>query len=49
MVTQHEKATAFKALHDSGQSFIIPNPWDQGSALMLQKLGFKALAGRCVR
>lgn len=44
MVTQHEKAMAFKALHDSGQSFIIPNPWDQGSALMLQKLGFKALA-----
>ena len=44
MTTQYEKAIAFKALHDSGQSFIIPNPWDQGSALMLQELGYQALA-----
>ena len=41
---QLDKAQAFKALHDSGETFIIPNPWDAGSALMLQELGFKALA-----
>ena len=34
---------AFKALHASG-CFIIPNPWDTGSARYLQGLGFKALA-----
>lgn len=33
----------FRALHDSG-CFVIPNPWDVGSALALQGLGFKALA-----
>jgi 2-methylisocitrate lyase-like PEP mutase family enzyme len=35
--------TAFRALHESG-CFVIPNPWDVGSALYLQHLGFKALA-----
>jgi len=34
---------AFRALHDTG-CFIIPNPWDVGSARMLQALGFQALA-----
>src|ERR1700732_3023483 len=34
---------AFRALHESG-CFVIPNPWDVGSALYLQSLGFKALA-----
>lgn len=34
---------AFRALHDSG-CFVIPNPWDIGSAKYLQKLGFRALA-----
>src|SRR5215468_4859531 len=34
---------AFKALHASG-CFIIPNPWDVGSARYLQGMGFKALA-----
>jgi 2-methylisocitrate lyase-like PEP mutase family enzyme len=34
---------AFRQLHESG-CFIIPNPWDAGSALYLQRLGFKALA-----
>jgi 2-methylisocitrate lyase-like PEP mutase family enzyme len=34
---------AFRALHESG-SFVIPNPWDIGSAKYLQHLGFKALA-----
>jgi 2-methylisocitrate lyase-like PEP mutase family enzyme len=34
---------AFRRLHESG-CFVIPNPWDQGSAKYLEKLGFKALA-----
>jgi 2-methylisocitrate lyase-like PEP mutase family enzyme len=38
-----EKRRAFRALHASG-CFAIPNPWDIGSALYLQSLGFKALA-----
>jgi 2-methylisocitrate lyase-like PEP mutase family enzyme len=41
--TQHEKAAAFRALHDAG-AFIIPNPWDAGSAKVLAALGFAALA-----
>lgn len=41
--TQREKAEAFRALHE-GEAFIIPNPWDTGSAKVLQALGFKALA-----
>ena len=41
--TQHEKAAAFRALHE-GEPFVIPNPWDAGSARMLEALGFKALA-----
>jgi len=44
MATQYEKAVAFKALHDASESFIIANPWDQGSALMLQNAGYNALA-----
>ena len=43
MTSQADKATAFKALHDEG-TFVIPNPWDAGSARLLQGLGFKALA-----
>jgi 2-methylisocitrate lyase-like PEP mutase family enzyme len=38
-----EKRKAFHALHASG-CFVIPNPWDAGSARYLQSLGFKALA-----
>jgi 2-methylisocitrate lyase-like PEP mutase family enzyme len=38
-----EKRRAFRKLHQSG-CFIIPNPWDPGSARYLQSLGFKALA-----
>ena len=38
-----EKRRSFRALHASG-CFVIPNPWDVGSALALQSLGFKALA-----
>jgi 2-methylisocitrate lyase-like PEP mutase family enzyme len=43
-MTQHEKAEAFRALHE-GDPFIIPNPWDAGSAKVLAALGFRALAG----
>jgi 2-methylisocitrate lyase-like PEP mutase family enzyme len=38
-----EKRVAFRALHEQG-CFLIPNPWDTGSARYLQSLGFKALA-----
>jgi 2-methylisocitrate lyase-like PEP mutase family enzyme len=38
-----EKADAFRALHE-GEPFVIPNPWDAGSAKVLAALGFKALA-----
>ncbi len=34
---------AFRALHERG-CFVIPNPWDRGSALLLERLGFRALA-----
>ncbi len=44
MKNQQEKCEAFKQLHHTGQAFIIPNPWDIGSARVLQGLGFKALA-----
>ena len=43
MLTQDEKAADFRALHE-GEAFIIPNPWDAGSAKVLEALGFKALA-----
>ncbi len=38
-----DQRRSFRALHDSG-CFVIPNPWDVGSAVWLQGLGFKALA-----
>ncbi len=41
--TLREKRARFRALHNDG-CFLIPNPWDVGSARMLQHLGFKALA-----
>ena len=43
-VTQQEKAALFRALHDRPGSFVIPNPWDVGSARILAGLGFPALA-----
>ncbi len=43
-VTQNEKAARFRALHDGPGAFVIPNPWDVGSAQLLAGLGFKALA-----
>jgi 2-methylisocitrate lyase-like PEP mutase family enzyme len=39
-----QKAEQFRALHRPGQPFIIPNPWDAGSARVLAGLGFQALA-----
>lgn len=43
-MTEPTAAAAFRALHEDAGSFVIPNPWDRGSARMLAKLGFKALA-----
>jgi 2-methylisocitrate lyase-like PEP mutase family enzyme len=44
MTTQTEKGKAFRALHQRNQAFIIPNPWDIGTARLLAHLGFEALA-----
>jgi 2-methylisocitrate lyase-like PEP mutase family enzyme len=44
MRTQAEKGDAFKALHERADAFIIPNPWDIGTARLLAHLGFEALA-----
>lgn len=44
MPTVAEKVKAFRALHKRGAPFVIPNPWDAGSARILEGLGFKALA-----
>ena len=43
MKTQAEKCSAFRKLHESG-CFVIPNPWDRGSARLLESFGFPALA-----
>ena len=43
-VTQNEKAARFRALHEGPGVFVIPNPWDVGSARILAGLGFQALA-----
>jgi 2-methylisocitrate lyase-like PEP mutase family enzyme len=43
MSRQSDKADTFRALH-TGDPFVIPNPWDAGSARVLEALGFKALA-----
>jgi 2-methylisocitrate lyase-like PEP mutase family enzyme len=44
MLTQAEKGRAFRALHERDSAFIIPNPWDVGTAKLLAHLGFEALA-----
>ena len=44
MLTQAEKGRAFRALHGRDNAFIIPNPWDAGTARLLAHLGFEALA-----
>jgi len=44
MLTQVEKGQAFRTLHQRDRAFIIPNPWDVGTARLLAHLGFEALA-----
>jgi len=44
MLTQAEKGRTFRALHERNGAFIIPNPWDIGTARLLAYLGFEALA-----
>ena len=44
MTTQAQKAEIFRELHTQKKPFIIPNPWDAGSARVLTGLGFRALA-----
>src|SRR6201993_1724184 len=41
--TQTSAAAKFHSLHESG-CFVLPNPWDIGTAIYLERLGFKALA-----
>ena len=42
--SQSDKAARFRALHEAPGAFVIPNPWDAGSARVLAGLGFEALA-----
>ncbi len=44
MIDQNEQARLFKSLHEQGGAFLIPNPWDVGSARILEGMGFVALA-----
>jgi 2-methylisocitrate lyase-like PEP mutase family enzyme len=44
MCSQLEKALAFRALHQRAGAFVMPNPWDAGTAKLLASLGFEALA-----
>ena len=44
MATQAEKGERFQALHEGPGIFVIPNPWDAGSAKLLAAMGFPALA-----
>ncbi len=44
MSTQSEKGRAFRALHERQRAFLIPNPWDIGTARLLARMGFEALA-----
>jgi 2-methylisocitrate lyase-like PEP mutase family enzyme len=43
-MTQSERAEAFRRLHERPGAFVIPNPWDAGTARILASLGFEALA-----
>ncbi len=43
-MTQFQRAAAFRLLHERPGAFVIPNPWDAGTARMLAGLGFEALA-----
>src|SRR5215813_11058432 len=42
--SQNDKAARFRSLHEAPGYFVIPNPWDAGSARLLAALGFSALA-----
>ncbi|HEV7999231.1 MAG TPA: isocitrate lyase/phosphoenolpyruvate mutase family protein [Planctomycetaceae bacterium] len=44
MPTQTEKAAAFRQLHERPGLFVMPNPWDIGTARILERIGFQALA-----
>src|SRR5690554_6607620 len=44
MPSQLEKFKRYKLLHEGDTAFVIPNPWDAGSARLLTSLGFAALA-----
>ena len=44
MRSQADKGSVFRALHERDGAFIIPNPWDVGTARLLARLGFEALA-----
>src|SRR5262245_13734478 len=44
MLSPAIRAERFRALHERAGAFVIPNPWDAGSAKLLQRLGFEALA-----
>jgi len=44
MPSYAEKSAAFRALHERPGAFVIPNPWDPGTARLLASLGFEALA-----
>lgn len=44
MASIEEKGRLFRSLHERASAFIIPNPWDVGSARVLEHLGFEALA-----
>lgn len=44
MFSQQQKAEVFRALHQRKEAFLIPNPWDAGTARLLELAGFEALA-----
>ena len=44
MTTQLEKAERFRVLHERERAFLLPNPWDRGTAQLLAQMGFEALA-----
>jgi 2-methylisocitrate lyase-like PEP mutase family enzyme len=44
VTSQQRKGEAFRALHERAEAFIIPNPWDIGTARLLEATGFEALA-----
>ena len=44
MSDQAQKAARFRALHEAAGAFVVPNPWDAGTAKLLTSYGFPALA-----